>query len=236
MGMMTGRARPVIAIDGPVGAGKSTVARALAHRLQFAYLNTGAMYRAVAIAARPRGIDPDDPALVDRLAAMLAEVSITFDGDRVLLDGRDVSGEIGAAGVGDLASRLSTLAVVRSRMRELQRAAGCDGGIVMEGRDIGTAIFPDAEFKFFLTADVNVRARRRFAELAAKGERVTFAEVLAELRERDRRDQERELAPLRRAGDAIEIDATALGVSEVVEAMKSRIDQGCCGEKDLKRT
>lgn len=236
MGVKTGRARPVIAIDGPVGAGKSTVARALARQLHFAYLNTGAMYRAVAIAARARGIDPDDPALVERLAAMLEQVSITFDGERVLLDGRDVSGEISAPVVGDLASRLSTLAVVRARMREAQRAAGREGGVVMEGRDIGTAIFPDAELKFFLTADVNVRAQRRFAELAAKGVRVTSAEVLAELRERDRRDQERELAPLRRATDAIEIDATALGVREVVDAMKSRVDQAWRDEKDLKRT
>ncbi|HXZ88675.1 MAG TPA: (d)CMP kinase [Candidatus Binataceae bacterium] len=236
MDRMTGRARPVIAIDGPVGAGKSTVARALARVLGFTYLNTGAMYRAVAIAARARGLDPDDPALAERLAAMLEKVSITFDGERVLLDGHDVSGEIGAPAVGDLASRLSTLAVVRARMRVAQRAAGRDGGIVMEGRDIGTAIFPDAEFKFFLTADVNVRAQRRFAELAAKGERVTFAAVLAELRERDRRDQERELAPLRQAADAIEIDATALSASAVVAAMKSRIDQALRGEKDLKRT
>jgi len=125
---------------------------------------------------------------------------------------------------------------VRERMRDAQRAAGRDGGIVMEGRDIGTAIFPDAEFKFFLTADVEVRARRRFAELAAKGERVTFATVLAQLRERDRRDQERELAPLRRADDAIEIDATTLAVNEVVAAMKSRIDQGWRGVDAAKRT
>jgi cytidylate kinase len=236
MTTMRERSRPVIAIDGPVGAGKSTVARALANVLQFTYLNTGAMYRAVAIAARERGIDPDDPELAARVAAMLESVAIAFDGEHVLLDRRDVSAEIAAPAVSDAASRLSTLAVVRERMRDAQRAAGRDGGIVMEGRDIGTAIFPDAEFKFFLTADVEVRARRRFAELAAKGEQVTFAAVLAQLRERDRRDQERELAPLRRADDAIEIDATALAVNEVVAAMKSRIDQGWRGVDAAKRT
>jgi len=233
---MSGRAQPVIAIDGPVGAGKSTVARALAQALRFTYLNTGAMYRAVAIAARERGIDPAEPALADRLAAMLEAVAIAFDGERVLLDGRDVSGEIAAPAMSDLASRLSTVAVVRARMREAQRAAGRDGGIVMEGRDIGTAIFPDAEFKFFLTAAVEVRARRRCDELVAKGEQVTLAEVLAQLRERDRRDQERELAPLRRAADAIEIDASTLSVKQVVDIMKSRVDQSWSTPGAPKRT
>lgn len=219
------RARPLVAIDGPVGAGKSTVARALAAALQFTYLNTGAMYRAVAIAASRRGIGADDPALVNRLAPMLAEIAIGFDGERVLLDGHDVSREITAPAISDLASRLSTLAVVRDRLLEAQRAAGRDGGIVMEGRDIGTAIFPDAEVKFFLTAKVEVRAQRRFDELVTKHADVTFDAVLAQLRERDRRDQERELAPLRRAPDAIEIDATLLNVNEVVAVMKRRVDQ-----------
>jgi cytidylate kinase len=219
------RARPLVAIDGPVGAGKSTVARALAAALQFTYLNTGAMYRAVAIAASRRGIDADDPALVNRLAPMLAEIAIGFDRERVLLDGHDVSGEISAPAISELASRFSALAVVRERLLEAQRAAGRDGGIVMEGRDIGTAIFPDAEVKFFLTAKVEVRAQRRFDELVAKHADVTFDAVLAQLRERDRRDQERELAPLRRAPDAIEIDATLLNVNEVVAVMKRRVDQ-----------
>jgi CMP/dCMP kinase len=143
----------------------------------------------------------------------------------VLLDGHDVSGEITAPAISELASRLSALAVVRERLLEAQRAAGRDGGIVMEGRDIGTAIFPDAEVKFFLTAKVEVRAQRRFDELAAKHADVTFDAVLAQLRERDRRDQERELAPLRRAPDAIEIDATLLNLNEVVALMKRRVDQ-----------
>src|SRR5581483_4777061 len=229
------RERPVIAIDGPVSSGKSTAARGLAHALGFVYLSTGAMYRAVAIKARAAGLDLDSPGLEARLEAMLDSTRIEFAGERIVLDGRDVSGEIGDPAIGDLASRLSTLAVVRGRMRDLQRAMGERGGGVMEGRDIGTAIFPDAEFKFFLDADVRVRARRRFAELAAKGVETTFDEVLAQLVERDRRDRERELAPLRRAEDAVLIDSTAMDAAQVVDVMKSRIDAANHAVKGLKR-
>lgn len=228
---MTARTRPVIAIDGPVGAGKSTAARELARSLGFAYLNTGAMYRAVAVAARERGIDSGDPMVEARLDEMLKSISITFESERVLLAGRDITSEIAAPAIGDLASRLSALGVVRAKMRALQRAAGCGGGVVMEGRDIGTAVFPDAEFKFFLTAGVNVRTERRYAELKAKGAAVTRAEVMAQLIERDERDRARELAPLKRADDAIEIDSTALTISEVVRAMRTRIDARTCAAK-----
>jgi CMP/dCMP kinase len=221
---MTKRRRPVVAIDGPVGAGKSTVARALARSLGFSYLNTGAMYRAVAVAARERGIKPDDPALEERLGALLDSIVITFEGERIQLCGRDITAVVTGPEIGDLASRFSTLAIVRNRMRKLQRAAGHDGGVVMEGRDIGTAVFPDAEIKFFLTADIDVRAQRRYAELAAKGIVTTPAEVLAQLSERDQRDQARAIAPLKQAKDAIVIDSTALDVGEVVNAMKTRVE------------
>jgi len=222
---MTRRSRPVIAIDGPVGAGKSTVARALARALGFSHINTGAMYRAVALAARTRytEVQLSGPEVERRLGEFLNSISIKFDGERVLLDGRDISGEISAPAISDLASRLSALGVVRARMRDLQRAAGGDGGVVMEGRDIGTVIFPDAEFKFFLTADVAVRAARRYAELAAQGAAITHEQVLEQLRERDQRDQERELAPLRPADDAIIVDSSALSADEVVRQMKTRI-------------
>jgi len=217
------RSRPIVAIDGPVGAGKSTVARRLAQALGFDYLNTGAMYRAVALAARNLGIAPDDPQLGQKLGALLRSMTISFAGDRLLLDGRDVSDELSAPEIGDLASRLSTLQVVRDAMRELQRQAGAPGGVVMEGRDIGTAIFPDAEFKFFLDADVTVRARRRHQELAAKGVQTDFDEVLAQLRERDRRDRGRELAPLKKAADATLVDSSGLTVDEVVKLMKQQV-------------
>jgi cytidylate kinase len=223
---MTARSRPVVAIDGPVGAGKSTVARALARALGFEYLNTGAMYRAVAVAARYNDTAPDAGDADARLEQLLQSININFDGERVLLAGRDISAEISTPEIGELASRLSTRPVVRAKMRELQRAAGEAGGVVMEGRDIGTAVFPDAEFKFFLTADVNVRAARRFAELAANSVAIAEAEVLAQLKQRDQRDQARELAPLRQAGDAIVIDSSKLNLDDVVRAMIARIEAG----------
>ncbi len=225
---MTVRERPVIAIDGPVGAGKSTVARALADALGLSHLNTGAMYRAVALAAslRYNQTELNDPAIGQRLGELLDSISITFAGERIALDGRDISDAITAPAISDLASRLSALAIVRERMRTLQRAAGAAGGVVMEGRDIGTVIFPDAEFKFYLTAEVTVRAARRWAELHTKGDPVTRDEVLAQLRERDRRDQERELAPLKPAPDALIVDSSALDPDAVVALMKKHIERG----------
>ncbi len=218
------RARPIVAIDGPVGAGKSTVARELAREIGFTCLNTGAMYRAAAVALRAAGIGPEDQALEEKIAPVLAAIRIGFDGERVLLDGRDIAGLIADAGIGDLASRFSALGPVRARMRVLQRAAGAAGGVVMEGRDIGTAIFPDAEFKFYLDADAEVRAERRRQELAAKGLPAIHAEVLRGITERDARDQARELAPLRRADGAIVIDTTRLSITEVVGRLKERIE------------
>lgn len=224
------RARPIVAIDGPVGAGKSTVARALARALGFSYLNTGAMYRAVAVAARAAGIQPgmaDSPEvreIDEQLRAILDTIQIAFEGERVILAGHDISDVITEPEIGDLASRFSALRLVREKMRDLQRAAGAGGGVVMEGRDIGTAIFPDAEVKFFLVAEPGVRAARRYAELAHKGVATTLAEVAAQLAERDRRDAARKLAPLKPAADAIVIDSTARDVAAVVDEMKSRVE------------
>lgn len=217
------RPRPVVAIDGPVGAGKSTVARRLAEVLGFEYVNTGAMYRAVAVAARAAGIGDDDPEAERKLDALLRTARIDFSGGRTMLDGRDVSAEIGSPEMSESASRLSTLGVVRARMRDLQRAAGASGRVVMEGRDIGTAVFPDAEFKFFLDASAEVRAQRRWRELDACGVAITRAEVLAQLHERDRRDRDRELAPLRPASDAMVVDASGMSVEEVVTLMAQRV-------------
>jgi cytidylate kinase len=230
------RAKPIVAIDGPVGAGKSTVARGLAHELGFRYLNTGAMYRAVAIAASEAAIELSAPDLEARLAPVLAAIRISFDGERILLDGADVSSRVIDPAISDLASRLSAIGAVRARMRELQRAEGSDGAVVMEGRDIGTAIFPDAEFKFFLDADVAVRARRRYEELAGKGSPISYQQVLDQLRERDARDSSRALAPLRRADDAIVIDSTALDIPAVINAIKEHILAAVNADKGLKRS
>jgi len=224
------RERPVVAIDGPVGAGKSTVARELARVLGFSYLNTGAIYRAVAVAARAAGIrspqvaDPHNTdAIHAQLAKLLATMSITFNGERVLLAGHDITDVIIEPEIGDLASRLSALPLVREKLLDVQRGAGEAGGVVMEGRDIGTAIFPDAEVKFFLVADASVRAERRYAELAAKGVATTLEEVSAQLAERDERDAGRALAPLKQAADAIVIDSSARDVAAVVNEMKTRV-------------
>jgi cytidylate kinase len=217
------RSRPVIAIDGPVGAGKSTVARRLAEVLGFEYVNTGAMYRAVAVAARAAGIGDGDAETERKLDALLASARIDFSDGRIMLDGRDISAEIASPEISESASRLSTLGVVRARMRDLQRAAGAHGAVVMEGRDIGTAVFPDAEFKFFLDAGAEVRADRRWRELDAHGVAITRAEVLAQLHERDRRDRGRELAPLMPAHDAIVVDASGMSLEEVVPLMAQRV-------------
>jgi CMP/dCMP kinase len=215
-----------VAIDGPTGAGKSTVARELARQLGFTYLNTGAMYRAVAIAARQAGIDPGTAGATAKLGPLLASIKLDLDRDRVWLNGYDVTGELSQPAISDLASRLSALLVVRARMRELQQTAGAKGGIVIEGRDIGTVIFPDAEFKFFLDADPRTRAERRYKELIQKGVITTFDEVLRQIEERDRRDQERELAPLKPAVDAMVIDSTNCGVAEVAAMLKAHVRDG----------
>ena len=218
--------QPIIAIDGPTGAGKSTVARELARELGFTYLNTGAMYRAVALAASRAGIDADAPDADARLESLLDSITITLEQDRVLLDGVDVAAQLSDPAVSDSASRLSAMAIVRARMSELQQTAGAKGAIVMEGRDIGTVIFPDAEFKFFLNADLRTRAERRYKELIQKGVSTTFDEVRVQLEARDRRDQERALAPLKPAADAIVIDSTNDSVAVVVARLKGLVSAG----------
>ena len=199
----------VIAIDGPAGAGKSTVARALARRLGFTYLDSGAMYRAVALAAIRAGIDLDDGGRLGELAAAL---DIGVNGGVVSLDGADVSAEIRDPAISAAASRVSVHPQVRAAVVALQRALMKDGGYVAEGRDIGTVVAPDAALKVFLTAAARERARRRAAQTGESA-----GAVLAALGDRDRRDAGREHAPLRRAPDAVEVDTTGLDVEAVVD-------------------
>ena len=207
----------VVAIDGPVGSGKSTVARRVAERLGYLYLDTGAMYRAVGLLATEAGVRLDD----ERAVLPIAEAAqLRFDADgRLSAGGRDVSGLIRSLEMGAAASVVSVLPGVRRLLVARQRELGAGADIVMEGRDIGTNVFPDAEVKVFLTARPEVRAARRAEELRAKGEPVDVGEVLQALEQRDRRDRERELAPLRKADDAVEVDTSGLALDEVVDAV-----------------
>jgi len=213
----------VVAIDGPVGSGKSTVARRVAGRLGYLYLDTGAMYRAVGLLATEAGVQLGDEAAVLPVAAA---AELRFDGDGRLFAGdRDVSTAIRTLEMGAAASVVSALPGVRRLLVERQRTLGSGADIVMEGRDIGTNVFPDAGVKVFLTARPEIRAARRAEELRADGEDVDVAEVLAALLERDRRDSEREVAPLRRAADAVEVDTSALTLDEVVAAVVAIVEK-----------
>ena len=214
--------RLTIAIDGPAGSGKSTVARRVASMLGYLYLDSGAMYRAVALKALERGVPLENDVLLETLArethielkAPRAEQEAAGLKNRVFLDGREVTEEIRTGEVAQAASRLATIAGVREVLVAEQQRAGQGGGVVMEGRDIGTVVFPSAELKIFLEASPEVRAQRRWKEHQEKGESLTLLEVLREVRERDKRDRERRVSPLVKAKDAVLIDNTAMGIEE----------------------
>ncbi len=212
--------RSTIAIDGPAGAGKSTAARKLAAELAYEYVDSGALYRVVGLAAQERGVDGTDPeAAAAMVASLEIDVSEGASGQRVLLDGRDVTRAIRTPEAGERASRLAVLPAVRTALIARQRAYAARGGIVMEGRDIGTVVLPDAEHKFFVTASVDERARRRHAEHPEEAlEAIRVAIV-----ERDRRDEGRAVAPLRAAPDAEVVDTTGLSLAEVVDVLALKV-------------
>ena len=205
--------RWVIAIDGPAGAGKSTIARAVAARLGFAYIDTGAMYRAVALWAVRAGIDLNDPLKLEQLAQQ-AVIDFEAENSRVLLNHEDVTTAIREPGISDAASKVAAVPGVRRAMRDEQRRIGATQSVVMEGRDIGTVVFPDADVKVYLDADPNVRAARRAAELSADA-----GAIAKEMAERDSRDRTRAEAPLVQAPDAEYLDSTKLTPQEVEEAI-----------------
>ncbi len=222
----------IVTIDGPSGGGKSTVSRILAARLGFTYLDTGAMYRAVAYTCRQRAIDPGD---AGKLEQILADIRIELlppgeggDDVRVIVDGVEVGGLLRSPEMGMLASAVSAQPPVRSRLTLMQQRMGEAGGIVAEGRDTGTVVFPGAAWKFFLDASPEVRMRRRAAQLRSKGESVDEQQLLAQIIQRDRDDRERTIAPLMAASDAMVIDSTGRTVAEVIELMHARVQAHPC--------
>jgi CMP/dCMP kinase len=218
---MGGR-EPVIAIDGPAGAGKGTVARRLAARLGYRLLDTGSMYRALAWSVARAGLAPDDTPALRR---HVERVHIDLEGDRVVVDERDVTDEIRTQEIANLTSRLSMLAIVRDKLTPLQRRLASTGGVVLEGRDTGTVVCPDAEVKFYLDASLEERARRRRAELRARGIELDPEAARREIAARDAQDSSRALAPLRRAPDAIEVDTTGLSVDQVVAMLAEAVER-----------
>ena len=213
----------IVAIDGPAGAGKSTVSKLLARRLGLSFVDSGALYRTVALSALRQGIVTDDDAA---LAALVGRIRISFkataDENRVYLEGEDVSAEIRTPEISLLASAVSARPVVRAGLLGLQRRLALEApvGAVLEGRDIGTVVFPDADLKFFLEASPDVRARRRYEELFQKGTESTLDAVLADQTQRDRNDASRAVAPLKPADDAVWVDSSGLPLSEVVQQLE----------------
>jgi len=219
----------VVAIDGPAGAGKSTVTKRVASELGYLLVDTGALYRTVALAALRAGVSWDDDAALGKLAFQLVderavELGSQADGGvAVRLRGEDVSLAIREPSVSQGASKVSAVPAVRDALLDMQRAAGAEGGVVLEGRDIGTVVFPSAQAKFFLTASIDVRARRRLDELRARGATAEFEEVRREVSERDLRDSTRPIAPLKQAADALKIDSSVLSIDQVVARIVARV-------------
>ncbi len=216
----------IVAIDGPSGAGKSTLSKLLAKQLGYINIDTGAMYRSVAWVAKQRSIALDDH---PHLGAMAADLDISFasiDGlEHVFVDGVDVSEQIRTPEISLLTAQVATCPAVRQALVELQRKLGADGGVVLEGRDIGTVVFPQAQVKFFLSASASERGKRRYEELIARGINADLKQTIAEVEERDAADSAREHSPLLKADDAIAIDSTSMSISEVLNQMVAIINE-----------
>jgi cytidylate kinase len=226
--------RVIVAIDGPAGAGKSTIARRIADRLGFVYINTGAMYRAVALWALRNGTDLTDMHRLEKLA-QAAQIDFGVGDGRVRLNGEDVTDAIFTPEVSAAASKVSAVPGVRRALIPLQRGIAATSSVVMEGRDIGSVIFPEAQVKIFLDASPEERARRRAAELEAQGGRVAAAAVAAEMRDRDMRDRQRQEAPLVQAPDAVLLDTTALSPAEVEERILQLVRSRTSNGKEVHR-
>ncbi|MCX6353852.1 MAG: (d)CMP kinase [Candidatus Aureabacteria bacterium] len=212
-----------IAIDGPVGSGKSTIAKLVARELGYTYIDTGAMYRGIALKAKRMRISWEDAQRMASLAGSTEIVLLPATKEeltsRVLLDGEEVSCEIRETDIGEGASKSSTISGVRKALVKLQKGMAVSGGVVMEGRDIGTVVLPGAELKIFLTGSIEERAKRRFLELQKKGKKPEMREVIEEVRERDLRDSTRADSPLKKAEDAVEVDTTHMTIAQVVDTI-----------------
>ncbi len=227
--------RILIAIDGPAGSGKSTTAELVARRLGYVYIDTGAMYRAMTLKVLNSNVDPADEAAVVELARATS-ISLVNGGEmRVLLDGNDVTEAIRSEPVTNNVSLVSSYPEVRQLMVAEQRKIGSKKGCVIDGRDIGTVVFPDADLKFYIVADIMERARRRQEELSARGEELPIVQVVRELKERDRKDSTRETSPLRKADGAIEIDTTKLTINEQVEIVLNYVNEVTMGQEEMQK-
>ena len=213
-----------IAIDGPAGAGKSTIAKKAAKELSFTYVDTGAMFRAMAVYMADHGISQDDE---KSLSAACDDISIEIEyedgAQQIILNGVNVTGRLREERIGNMTSAISVYPAVRTKLLELQRQIAATKSVIMDGRDIGTVVLKDAPYKFFLTASDEERARRRYEELKAKGQNLSFEEVLKKLREREYNDTTREVTPLRKADDAEEIDSTDMDIQEVVDYICGKV-------------
>jgi len=226
------RKRLTIAIDGPSGAGKSTVASSLGRRLGYLYIDTGAMYRSVALRVKKKGIIPEDELAVGQLAS---SVHITFatggEQTRIFCNGEDITEDIRTPEISRLASFISRQKRVREALVRMQREMGREGGVILEGRDIGTVVFPDADVKFYLDAESDERVRRRYDEMVEKGIKVDFKEMQEELLQRDHNDMHRSHSPLKKADDALFVDTTHRSVEEIVEEMARTVKARTKGVK-----
>ncbi|MDY5701627.1 MAG: (d)CMP kinase [Lachnospiraceae bacterium] len=221
-----------VAIDGPAGAGKSTIAKEIARRMNFIYIDTGAMYRAMALYLLRNGIRSDEKEKIEEYCQR-ADISIAYENGEqvVLLNGENVNGFIRTQEVGNMASATSVNGMVRKKLVALQQKLAASRKIIMDGRDIGTCVLPEADLKIYLTASSGVRAKRRYDELMAKGQKCSLKEIEAEIIERDKRDMEREISPLRQAEDAVLIDSSEMSVEMVIQRIIELIEKNppvCC--------